>query len=165
MIHPLKMAYIAYMRERGAFVNGDKNPNRTEIVAQKVRRLGIDNDAFVELAVSLWEKWSKEQGHPYPYWNMVTSDKTFEWIESLLELGQLNGDLVADDYVYEYMFAIDYVYWLLDGKDDKPTRLVVVGDETKIEVADALCREFGVACVSSDYSYIAQQVTETRDFR
>jgi len=141
---------------------GDDNPERTEAVAQKVHRLGISYDEYVELACTLYDGWAKSQGWKYPYWNIVSSDKAVSRIAELLESG--NGadseeDKRQDDtYELELRYAMNYVNWYLHSDRVKPARYFVKDEEVIIRVAEHICSIYNIACTSSNYNDVAKQL-------
>jgi len=162
-IHLLKRAYIALIEERyGVRLWGDKNPERTEMVAQKVMRLGLDYGEFVNVATSLWHVRANEKGWPYPYWNVVTSDTTFERINAVLDLSDtmLSAPDESSQYEAEAAFAFAYVYWMIGRNDVKPRREVDSGIDVRVKVAEYICSTHGLEFVTSDLNFIAKQLEE-----
>jgi len=166
IIHPLKQAYIDVVWERyGARLGrGDKNPERTEVIAQKVIALGLDYNVFVSLAVRMWDGWADRQGWPYPYWNVVTGDATFQRLEQFIDLGGDTLDIdTASDFEAELMFAVSYVKWVRGLHGSKPRRIKDVCIKIQVAVAEHICRQYGVPSITSDLNYIAEQLGDKLD--
>ena len=162
-IHPLRFAYITLMRKRyGARLGGDKNPERTEAVAQKVSRLGLDYDEFVNVATSLWHVWANEKGWPYPYWNLITSDTTFERIQDVLGLSEemLSAPDDSSQYEAEAAYAFAYVHWMMGRTEDKPRREMDSDIDVRVKVAEHICNINGLDCITSDLNFIAKQLED-----
>lgn len=160
MTHALKRAYNGAIKSRyGVKLWGDKHPERTEIIAQRVRQLGLDYDMFVNVALSLWDSWCEGQGHNYPYWNIITSDRTFEMLDSLGSLE--DNETVKDDYGAEFMvelqYAQDFIAWWRGELNSKPIS-PRASTKVKIQVAEYLCRMYGIEMLSSNYIDIAQML-------
>ena len=158
-IHPLRQAYCTVLKERyGEIRYGDKSPERTEVVAQRVMELGLGYEEFVELAFELWDDFATKQGWSYPYWNVVTSDTTFERLQHLLDLsGEFTDTHAASTFEAELMFATSYIHWLNNG-GNKPTRACEVDLDMKVRVAEHLCQQYGIPAVTSDLNRLAQQL-------
>jgi len=159
-IHPLKQAYNQYILEHyGVKIYGDKY-ERTAVIAQKVAALGIPYDIFIDVAVGLWDGWATKQGHPYPYWNMVVCDKTFERLKPLVDNAFLLDDSEYwEAYTNELEFAHQCIKWLLGECEDKPHR--VNGKppvQVQIYVAECVCSWYNIPCLSSNYVAIAKEI-------
>lgn len=158
-IHPLRLAYIGYIKEHyGLRIWQEAKPERTEIVAQKVSRLGLGYTEFIDVAVSLWDEWAESKGWPYPYWTLVTSDKTFERIGELLELSSLVTDDDVDRFELELIYAGSYISWVLGKVDHKPRRHIVADTIIRTDVARYICTVYGVEFTSPNYNHIASQM-------
>jgi len=162
-VHPLKQAYNQYVRETyGSRIRGDDNPERTEVVAQKVHRLGISYDEYVELACILYDGWARSQGWKYPYWNAVSSDNAIARIAELLKTN--NGtdseeDKRRDDlYELELRHAMNYVNWYVRSDRVKPTRYFVKDEEVIMRVAAHICSIYNINYISSNYNDVARQL-------
>ena len=156
-IHPLRLAYVDYIKEHYGFqLWQSTKPERTEIVAQKVSRLGLGYAEFIDVAVTLWDVWAEKKGWPYPYWTLVTSDKTFERIGELSEL----TSFVADDdrFELELLYAGNYISWVLGKVERKPRRYIAVDVNTRARVAEYICTVYGVEFTSPNYNHIASQM-------
>lgn len=160
-IHPFRAEYCKFIKEEyGVTTWGDKNPERTETFAQRVRKLGVPYACYVEVAVKLSEDWCYDEGMDYPYWNIITSDWVFEQVESLLSSIQLvEGvpDVDTTDFNSELVWARSYIEWWC-GRDEKPGFRPKPPVKVKVRVAETLCRMYGVEYISSDYNVIADMV-------
>ena len=159
-IHPLRLAYIDYIKqEYGKSLWGDKSPERTSIVAQKVMRLGLDYDDYVEVACSIHHRWAKAKGWPYPYWNVVTSDGTIKRVNKLIDIAGCLADTGnSAEFEMELMFALNYVWWLLGQVDDRPRRSAPASVDTRMRVAEYVCMTHGIFYVTSNLNIIASQI-------
>ncbi len=167
MMHPLRMAYskVVY-KEFGNRMGRDKNPKRTEQVAKRVDALGLSYADFSQIVINMWRGFAIEQGHPYPYWNMVTGDVTFERLETLLELV---GDIMGDDKEYftayeaEVAYVSAYIDHIINDRDtfDFPRRLMRANSAVRAEAAEAFCLFIGVPFFSDELDYIAGQYKNT----
>lgn len=155
-MHPLKAAYNAYIGEHYGAYDSREDEAKAEVVAQKIHKLGLPYEAFVEVACSLWHRWTVQKGWKYPYWNLVVSDSTFDRLSKLLEYTDV-GQVSVDEFEYELAHLLDYINWWL-GDGDKPVRELDVPVQIKIDVSEYVCEMYGIQFVSSDYNYIAQQV-------
>lgn len=167
MTHPLKRAYNdAIRKEYGIKLWGDKAPERTDIVAQRVDGLGIPYGTFITLALAMWDDWAQRKGHSYPFWNVVTSDQTFDRLKRYLSLTRDAEDDGApvEQFAGELEFALSYIRWLGGENPEHPERPTSsVSIMVKISVAEYICRLYGIPCVTSDYAYIAGQIAGRRD--
>lgn len=159
-IHPLKACYIQYIREHYGKKVWSDDYERTARIAQKVHQLGVSYEIFIECAAMLWNDWSVKQGHPYPYWNVITSDGTFERLQELHTYSEyFSDDDYADDYESELKFAYSYVDWMLGNNGSKPHRAngkppaVVL-----MAAAECVCNWYGIPYLSSNYNVMAKQV-------
>ena len=162
-IHPLRSAYITLIQKRyGAHLRGDGNPERTEVIAQRVMRLGLDYDEFVDVATSLWHVWADEKGWPYPYWNVITSDITFERIQKLLNLSDtmISAPDESAQYEAEAAYAFAYVHWMLGRNDVRPRREIDSSIEIRVRVAEYICSTHGLEFITSDLNSIAKQLED-----
>lgn len=164
MTHPLRMAYSkAIYKEFGKRLGRDKNPKRTEKVAERVDALGVSYDDFSQIVIGMWGDFAEKQGHPYPYWNMVTGDATFERLETLIELvGDLSLDYTDSDrflhYESELSFVAEYVYHSIEGNgSNPPIRTVEVDGSVRADAAESFCLMAGIPFYSDDLDYIARQ--------
>jgi len=158
-MHPLKIEFNKYIQENYDAYDGRENEERTEIVAQKVHNLGLSYGLFVEVACSLWYRWAKQKGWKYPYWSLVSSDKTFERIKDLIEYTDVGSDVNVSEFEYELAYILDYIDWWM-GVGDRPSHEHDVSARVKIEACEYVCQLYGIPFISSDYNYIAQQVEE-----
>jgi hypothetical protein len=161
-LHPLKKVYIDLVREQyGVKLWGDKNPQRTEILAQRVTKTGLGYRGFLKLALELWDRWSRNQEHPYPYWNVVMSDKTFEalgkYTAMMAEIADVDN-IDAHVFLIEVEFAQAYIAWLNEDLDLRPRRVINTDTETRIKAAEYICRLYGIEFVSSELTMLARQI-------
>lgn len=163
-LHPLRKAYCRYIhKEYGEKIWGDSNPERTEVVADKVKRLGISYEMFIHLAILIWGNWAAKQGHSYPYWNVVTSDKTIEQLKQYIDLIRDMEDAGLDGHAFaaELGYAIGYVEWINGKSEHRPAKPPMdIPRGIKILVAEYLCDYYGLSCVTNNYNYIAKQVAK-----
>lgn len=156
-IHPLRYAYIKTLRRLyGATVRGDKNPDLTERAAMKIVKLGLDYNAYMDIAVKLCAGFAKEQGWKYPYYNVVIGDKTIDKVKRLTRYAELDmgDDDQSDVFEYELSYAVAYIDWWF-GRGDKPIRGdTVTQTSIKTKVAEYLCRMYGIPHVTSNYNKI-----------
>ena len=157
-MHPLKKVFNKYVHDHyGVGVGGDKNEARTELVAQKVLGLGLDYDTFVEVACSLWHRWAEMQGWKYPYWNLISSDKTMGRVEALLGyVDTLSGDDGYDAFAEELAYALDYIWWYNGADGDRPRRgHDKPSADVVVRVSEYICATYGLSAYASDYNVIA----------
>ena len=164
MTHRLRQAYMDAIREKYDIgLWGDKYPEKTELLALRVDRLGVSYEMFAHLAVVLWADWAKKKGHSYPYWNIVMSEKSFERIGAYLSLLEgldvpdVNPDALHDELAY----ATAYIEWMSGQRDRRPLS-TGASVEVKILVAEYLCRLHGLVLQSSNYNHIAEQLDGRR---
>lgn len=169
-LHPLRLEYIKFIKERYDIdIGGDKAPERTEVIAQDILKLGVDYRTFVRLAVTLWDDWCIKTNKEYPYWNIVTSRKSMERVQAIIALAgdilPLVDDELDDRFTIELIYAMTYVNWYCNG-GVRPTRL---GTRPTIEirerVAGYICQLEGVPYISSNYNYVANLVRLIRYVR
>ena len=164
MIHPLMRCFHDVVKERyGHVLWTDPNPERTETIATRVNRLGISYEVFISLAVNLCDAWVNKHSHPYPFWNMVTSDMIFERIIRYLKL--LNdvdvdeGEVDHEYFLLELEHAQAYIGWMIGELDHKPARLgIAVPMAVKVAVAEYVCVLRGIPCLSSNLNIIAEEI-------
>ena len=164
-MHRLKQEYNSYIRrEYGAGIGGDKNPERTEAVAQKVIALGISYEDYIHLAVSINSDWARTKGWKYPYWGLVSSDSTIGRVASMLcYTDVVFSDTHQQQFLEEVEYAASYLRWFIGISSDKPKRLSKVSTDVKIAVAEYLCEMYGVVCYSSNYNDIAERLMDSHD--
>lgn len=161
-LHPLRLAYIkAIKKAYGAYIQGDKDPCKTETAARKICALGLDYDAYMDLVMKILEPLAKHFNWPYPYWNTAISDKTMAKVQKLIRLTPTtlindNLDCEEDLFESELAYAVDYVDWWL-GKGPKPRHADLdIPPAIKARVAEYLCRLWGVPFTSSNYNVICK---------
>lgn len=165
-VHPLRLAYAKAIRKLyGAYLQGDKNPALTEQAAMKISRLGLDYNAYMDLAVRMCGKLASYNKWPYPYFSTVVSDKTISKVAKLIKYSDLDDadDDTSELFEQELYYATAYIGWWF-GENDKPER----GDgdvpvQIKSKVAEYLCRMYGVSCTTSNYNHICRSLEASRN--
>ena len=164
-MHQLKRIYNNYIRqEYGVYVGGDKSPERTEAVAQRVNALGISYKDFVCVSVQLWHDWAMAKEWKYPYWNVISSDKAFERISAMMEYADIVHSSSSDSqnqFLSELEYASAYIRWFGGISSTKPRLTMRVDTSVKIAVAEYLCDMYGVTCCSSNYNDVARKVMDS----
>lgn len=141
-------------------VGHDKNRSRTERVAKSIIRLGISFEDYISIAIELYADWAEKQGHPYPYFNMITGKMAFERVSELMERGLLVGD---KDYSYgdfeeELWYVANYLEHAVNGNGCRPPkRQHDSGIDTRRDVAEYICHTRGIPFVTDDLDYIARK--------
>lgn len=161
MTHPLRRAYIDLIdNEYGITLWGDKTPQRTEAMARRVSAMGIPYPMFIRLAIMLWDEWSARKGHAYPYWNVVTSDATFETLKKYMDLVKdVDFNVVdPDEFAIEVEYAFAYIHWMIGQQAERPPRPTIASDNAKILAAEYICQIYGLDYVSSNYNDIARDI-------
>lgn len=164
-LHPLRLAYVCVVRKMyNDYIQGDRNPCKTEAAARKVSGLGLDYNTYVELAMKILQPTAQYYRWPYPYWNAVISDKTIERVRKLAKLTPVtvinNDNLDAEEELFEaeLSYAVDYVEWWFGRLACKPSRCddVVIAPAIKTRVVQYLSRMWGVPCTSSSYNVLCK---------
>lgn len=160
-VHPLRAAYLAALRRMyNRILQGDKNPKLTLTAAKKIAELGLCWDDYMDAAMKICGPTAKFLGMPYPYYNLVVGDKTIARIQAMLGYTRrVQGEELAEECLFEYelVYATAYLDWWL-GNGEKPMRTKDVPAHIKSQVAEHLCKTYGVRFTTSNYNAICKAV-------
>ena len=158
-MHALRDEYNHQVNRRyHVRIGGDKDPERTELAAVRICALGIPFELFIDLALRIWEPYSKRMGWKYPYFSTVVGEKSIQRVKELLEY---NDVTLAKDHSQEFeeevIFATEYIHWMQGQLDHKPVRELDVGLDIRNQVSRYLCQLFGVP-PTDNYNSIALEI-------
>jgi hypothetical protein len=160
-MHDLRIAYINKCKDVGHIIRGDKDPEKTIIAAQKVARLGLSYEEYIELAFALLKSLCEHQGWQYPWYNLVISDSTISRIGKLLELETGRVDNIDAKLTFErqlaeeYQYLTEYLAWA-GGEAEKPIRTIFTDKTVKIRAAEQFCINYGISPIIKNYNKLAQ---------
>lgn len=138
-------------------MRGDSCPARTEQAAMKISGMGLNYETYVELAIKLCKSFMKHFGWKYPYYNAVISDKTIAKVKGMVNYADVLE--TKDDtelFENELLFATQYIEWWF-GRGERPYRNGIdVPMTIRSDVAEYLCRLYGLQFTSSNYNIICR---------
>jgi len=162
-LHPLQLAFIKHIKVAYSVAVNPKWLYHPDEKAERIRRLGVNYNTYVELACVMLHDWSAGIGWAYPYWNAVTSVSTVDRISRLLEI---DGDVLVDsDYAFEFQrelaYAQHYIDWYIGVVDTRPRRNGEIDTGLRVDVAQYICDVYGVEYLSVNYNAIAASIENT----
>lgn len=156
--HPLRIAYVQAIRDAyHQWLNStDRNPKLTESAAMKITRLGLSYNAYMDVSIRLCAPMASHFGWKYPYYNLVICDGT---IAKVAKMVQYTSDLCTDDndnlFEHELTYVTAYIDWWF-GRGSRPHRNGVDTSQVRGEVAEYVCRLYGIPFISSNYNLICR---------
>lgn len=150
-----------------SYFGKEVNIERTECVEEKLAKLGIGYRLYIETVLAIYDEFARSAGLKYPAWNMITGDKAIARVRDIIRYSHLEStdESIANDELYilfqlEVEWLTTYIHWYCGVDTARPPRKeYTFPNRLKSVVADYICDMFRIQHVSSNYNYIAKQVS------